>query len=91
MWLSEEKYRDLVNRIKSLENRIIEIERDKIAYFSGKKVLNPFSNIFEPELLYFTNREILTAILTHLELKPTKVVTPEKFEIKLESTVKVKK
>ena len=91
MWLSKDKYLDLVNRIKSLESRIIEIERDKITYFSGKKVLNPFGNIFEPELLHFTHREILTAILIHLGLKPTKIVTPEKVEIKLESTVKVNK
>ena len=90
MWLSEEKYRDLVNRIKSLENRIIEIEPEKVTYFTGKKVIHPFTRVLVPQLLHFTHREILTAILIHLGLKPTKVVTPEKFEIKLESTVKVK-
>ena len=90
MWLSEEKYRDLVNRIKSLENRIIEIEPDKVTYSTGKQVRHPSGMMFEPELLHFTHREILTAILIHLELKPTKIVTLGKFEIKLESTVKVK-
>ena len=90
MWLSKDKYRDLLCRIKSVENRVIEIEPEKVTYSTGKQVIHPFTRVLEPELLHFTHREILTAILIHLGLKPTKIVTPEKVEIKLESTVKVK-
>ena len=90
MWLSKDKYRDLLCRIKFLENSIIEIKPEKVTYSTGKQVRHPSGMMFEPELLHFTHREILTAILIHLKVKPTKVVTPEKFEIKLESTVKVK-
>ena len=90
MWLSKDKYLDLVSRIKSLESRVIEIERDKVTYSTGKQVKHPFCSIFVPEFLNFTHREILSAILVHLELKPTKVVTPEKVDIKLESIAKVK-
>ena len=94
MWISKNELDKLINKINLLESRITEIESNdvrKLEYLTGKDVICPFRGIFIQEVVTFTQREILTAILNHLKIKPTKTVTPEKIEIKLESIEKAKK